>query len=99
MSSDSVETSKGAAGLACPDLPKNHPQNVPLDEWTDGWLKLSIAGHLGVEYVWMNEAEKQSRGLPSSKAGMVAFLIEKGDVPAAGATRGGGAAAGRTEHG
>lgn len=70
--------------LARPDLPKHHPQNIPLDRWTDGWLKLSVAGHTVASYIALHDHEKRERGWPVTRADMIAFLIEKGDVPAAG---------------
>lgn len=87
MNDDPGKSSAVRTGLPRPDFAEGHPQNVPLDEWTEGWLKLGIAVHAGADYLWMNGGEKGRRGLPASKAEMVAYLAARGDVPAAGATR------------
>lgn len=83
----SNESTSGGGLLPRPDLPESHPQNVPLKEWMDGWLKMSIAVHLGRGWLWLNGHEKRSRGLPYPREEMVAFLVGKGDVPAAGVSR------------
>lgn len=70
--------------LARPDLPAHHPQNVPLDRWTDGWLKMSVAGHTDVAYLVSHDHEKREKGWPVTKAEMIEFLVSKDDVPAAG---------------
>lgn len=85
----SIEVALGGGPLPRPDLPGRHPQNVPLDEWTDGWLKLGVAAHAGHEWLWLNEHEKRGRGLPADRSEMVAYLVGKGDVPAAGISRSG----------
>lgn len=68
-----------------PDLPAHHPQNVPLSRWSDGWLTLAISGHLDVGYMLAHEQEKRDRVWPVSRAEKIAFLVDRGDVPAAGA--------------
>jgi|GEM_PF-5578507 len=73
--------------LARPELPATHPQNVPLDQWTEGWLKLSAGGHTGELYILMTDQEKQARGWPVSREQMIDFLIAKEDIPAAGITK------------
>lgn len=70
---------------ARPDLPAHHPQNVPLSKWSSGWLKMSVAGHVGVDFIVAHEHEKRAAGWPVTDAEMVDFLTGKGDVPAAGA--------------
>ncbi|WP_315922983.1 hypothetical protein [Mesorhizobium sp. SP-1A] len=66
-------------------MPKTrHPQDVPLNEWTDGWLQLSLANHLGAKYLFAHNHEKAENGWPVSHDEMVAFLIDKGEVPQAG---------------
>lgn len=72
------------AEFARNDLPKHHPQNVPLSKWTDGWLTLSVSGHVGARYMLSHDHEKKANGWPVSKDEKVAFLVEKGDIPAAG---------------
>lgn len=72
--------------LAKPDLPAHHPQNVPLSEWSDGWLKLSVASHAGASFIMLRDDEKQAQKLPVSRDEMIDFLVSKGDIPAAGVT-------------
>lgn len=69
---------------ARPDLPAKHPQNVPLHQWTDGWLKLSVAMHTDPFFLAMHDHEKRAKGWPVTRAEMIALLVEKGEVPAAG---------------
>lgn len=61
-----------------------HPSEVPLNQWTDGWLKLSVASHLEAQYLFLHDHEKKEKGWPASHEEMVSFLIEKGEVPEAG---------------
>lgn len=61
-----------------------HPQDVPLNEWTDGWLQLSVANHFGAQYLFSHTNEKAKNGWPVTHDEMVAFLIDKGEVPQAG---------------
>jgi len=78
---------------ARPDLPSHHPQNVPLDKWTDGWLKMSVAGHICPTYIMAHDCEKAAKGWPITRAAMIDFLVMKRDIPAAGIyalTQGGG---------
>ena len=72
--------------LARPDLPRHHPQNIPLSEWTDGWLTLSICEHTDVRYVLSHDHEKRDRGWPVTREEKIALLVAKGDIPAAGET-------------
>lgn len=66
-------------------MPKSrHPQDVPLNEWTDGWLKMSVAHHLDVQFLFAHDHEKVKKGWPVSHEELVAFLIKKGDIPRAG---------------
>ena len=70
--------------LPRPHLGAQHPQNVPLSEWNDGWLKLSVAHHTGTEFLLATDAEKRANGWPLTRAEMIALLIERNDIPAAG---------------
>ncbi|MTJ93889.1 MAG: hypothetical protein F8N36_13675 [Desulfovibrio sp.] len=72
------------AKLPRPDLPGHHPQNTPLSKWTDGWLKMSVAGHTAPEYIVMHDHEKRDRGWPVTRQEMIDLLVHRGDVPAAG---------------
>lgn len=58
-----------------PDLPASHPANVPLNKWTDGWLKLECASLSGnVEFIWMHDHEKRAHNLPVTRDEMVAYI-------------------------
>ena len=70
--------------LARPDLPHHHPQNVPLCEWTDGWLNLSVGWHTDASYLISSDQEKRERGWPVTRQEKIALLRAKGDIPAAG---------------
>lgn len=70
--------------LAAPSLPAHHPQNIPLSKWTDGWLTLSVAGHTDVTYLTANDTERREKEWPVTREEKIAFLVEKGEVPAAG---------------
>lgn len=70
--------------LARPDLPKHHPQNVPLSQWTDGWLKMSVSSYTDDYYIMMHDHEKRERGWPVSRQEMIDCLVANGDLPAAG---------------
>ncbi|MFG1250067.1 hypothetical protein [Xanthobacter flavus] len=70
--------------LSRPDLPAHHPQNVPLSNWTDGWLKLSVAHHTDVHFLLASDDEKRAKGWPLTRAEMIALLVEREDIPAAG---------------
>jgi hypothetical protein len=70
--------------LARPDLPARHPQNVPLNEWSDGWLTLSVCQHTDPSFMIANEQERRRRRWPTTRQEMIDLLIDKGDVPAAG---------------
>lgn len=72
------------AKLPRPDLPKHHPQNVPLEQWNDGWLKMSVSCHVDPTYLIAHEHEKRERGWPVTRQEMIEFLVSKDDVPAAG---------------
>lgn len=61
-----------------------HPSEVPLNEWTDGWLTMSVASHLDVGYLFAHDHEKEGKGWPATREQKIAFLISKGDVPKAG---------------
>lgn len=65
------------------DLPKHHPQNTPLSQWPDGWLKMSCSDEK-VLYIIMHDHEKREKGLPVTREEMIAYLIERGEIPAAG---------------
>lgn len=69
---------------ARPDLPVTHPQNTPLHQWTDGWLKLSVAMHTDPYFIAMHDHEKRAKDWPVTREEMIAFLVEKDDIPAAG---------------
>lgn len=69
---------------ARPDLPDHHPQNVRLSEWSDGWLKLSVAGHTDPLYIVAQEHEKRINGWPVTRQQMIDLLIANNDIPAAG---------------
>lgn len=68
-----------------PDLPPRHPQNTPLSEWPCGWLTLSVCEHTDPTYMIMTNAEREQRGWPVTREEKIALLIEKDDIPAAGA--------------
>jgi len=70
-----------------PDLPAHHPQNVPLSQWTDGWLTLSVCNHTDPSYMGAHDHEKRERGWPVTRQEKIDLLISKGDVPAAGIRR------------
>lgn len=67
-----------------PDLPAHHPQNTPLSQWPDGWLTLSVASHTHPQYIALHADEKREHGWPVTREEMIQFLIDRGDVPAAG---------------
>ncbi|BCB21969.1 hypothetical protein [Bosea sp. ANAM02] len=69
---------------ARPDLPVRHPQNVPLHQWTDGWLKMSVAMHTDALFLMAYDHEKRAKGWPVTREEMIALLVEKDDIPAAG---------------
>jgi len=69
------------------DLPAHHPQNTPLEQWNNGWLVLSVAGHVDPLYIVSSTQERRARGWPVTRDDMISFLIEKGDIPAAGTGR------------
>lgn len=55
-----------------------HPSEVPLGEWSDGWLALEIARLADKpEYLWMHPAEKSEAGLPVSHEEMLEFVKER----------------------
>ncbi|WP_234053677.1 MULTISPECIES: hypothetical protein [unclassified Xanthobacter] len=70
--------------LARPDLPAHHPQNVPLTEWTDGWLKMSVCEYTDALYLVAHDEEKRARGWPVTREEMIALLVANGNIPAAG---------------
>lgn len=70
--------------LARPDLPSRHPQNVPLSEWTDGWLVLSVCCHTDALYMTATDAERTERNWPVGRQAMIDLLVAEGDIPAAG---------------
>lgn len=70
--------------LSRQDLPAHHPQNVPLSNWTDGWLKMSVAHHTDVRFLLASDDEKRTKGWPLTRAEMIALLVERKDIPAAG---------------
>lgn len=70
--------------LANPKFGPRHPQNIPLSKWTDGWLTLSVAAHIGASYVMATDSEKRARRWPASREDKIALLIVTGGVPAAG---------------
>ena len=72
------------AMIARPDLPAHHPQNTPLRQWRDGWLKLSVAAAVSHRYLTMSDPEKAERNLPASREEMIKFLIDKNEIPKAG---------------
>ncbi|MFG1270808.1 hypothetical protein V5F40_22920 [Xanthobacter sp. DSM 14520] len=70
--------------LPHPDLPDQHPQNVPLTDWTDGWLKMSVASYTDVRFILATDDEKRAHAWPVTRAEMIALLIERNEIPAAG---------------
>lgn len=68
--------------LARSDLPAHHPQNVPLSQWSDGWLKLSCAKD--ATYLLMHDDEKRKAGLPVTRDEMIDYIVADGGTPAAG---------------
>lgn len=73
-----------ATRLARPDLPADHPQNIPLTRWTDGWLKMSVASETDVGFLLANDEEKDRMGWPVGRDAMISLLVERGQIPAAG---------------
>lgn len=58
-----------------PDFPANHPQNVPVDKWPDGWLKMECASRLGEPlFIIMHDYEKLEKGYPVTRDEMTAHL-------------------------
>lgn len=65
-------------------FPVRHPGNTPLNEWTDGWLKMEIAGITDPAYIVMDEEEMKANGLPVTRKHMIKFLLDHGYEPNAG---------------
>lgn len=52
-----------------------HPKEVPLYEWKDGWLKMTVAGYSKKpEYLVMTDQEKLNRGYPVTREEMIAYI-------------------------
>ena len=66
------------------DLPTTHPQNVPLSQWRDGWLVLSVCSHTDPTYMIATDQERTERGWPVGRQQMIDLLASKGDIPSAG---------------
>jgi hypothetical protein len=67
-----------------PDLGAEHPQNIPLSSWTDGWLSLSVCQHTDTLYMISTDAERLAKGWPVTREEKIALLVANGDIPAAG---------------
>lgn len=65
-------------------MKRRHPQDVPLIEWTDGWLVLSVCSYTDATYMIATDEEKRERGWPVGRIEMIALLIRKDDIPRAG---------------
>jgi hypothetical protein len=58
--------------------PKDAPINTPLEEWTEGWLKLEVAVLARKSlYIIMTDKEKEAAGLPVTADEMRAYIREK----------------------
>ncbi len=52
-----------------------HPKDVPLSEWKDSWLRLTVAGLCNQnEYIMMQDREKRMRGLPVTRDEMIKYI-------------------------
>jgi hypothetical protein len=52
-----------------------HPKDVPLDEWRDGWLTMTVASYLDLPgYVMMYDIEKKRAGYPVSRQEKIDFI-------------------------
>lgn len=52
-----------------------HPKKVPLYEWKDSWLKMTVAGYARKpEYLALTDHEKKDRGYPVSREEMIEYI-------------------------
>lgn len=53
----------------------NHPKDVPISEWRDGWLMFETASLLDKpEYILMFDSERKAKGFPASREERIAFI-------------------------
>lgn len=51
------------------------PRDIPLEQWTNGWLKFDVARKLDYPiYLVMHDHEKRQMGFPVTREEMIAFL-------------------------
>ena len=59
------------------------PKDVPLDQWTPGWLKMECASLLDTPgYIMMTDREKMQDGLPVSIDQMICFIRARREADA-----------------
>lgn len=52
-----------------------YPAETPIEEWSDGWLKLEVATIAkDATYLIMYDNEKRSAGYPVTREEMIAFV-------------------------
>jgi hypothetical protein len=58
--------------------PKDAPIYTPLEEWTEGWLKMEVAVLARKSlYIIMTDEEKRAAGLPVTADEMRIYIKEK----------------------
>jgi hypothetical protein len=52
-----------------------YPADTPIEEWSDGWLKLEVASILkDATYLIMYDSEKRTAGYPITREEMIACI-------------------------
>lgn len=60
-----------------------HPKDVPLSEWTEGWLKMEVASLLDTPgYVLMSDSEREQEGYPASRDQRADFIAARREADA-----------------
>lgn len=60
-----------------------HPKDIPLSQWSDGWLKMEVASLLDTPgYILMSDAEREREGYPASRDQRADFIASRREADA-----------------
>lgn len=60
-----------------------HPKDIPLSEWSEGWLKMEVASLLDVPgYILMSKDERKRADYPSTRVGRMEFIAARREADA-----------------
>lgn len=60
-----------------------HPKDIPLSQWSDGWLKMEVASLLDTPgYILMSDVENEREGYPASRDQRADFIASRREADA-----------------